>query len=36
MSLYVGLDLHANNNFLAVIDDKGKRVDHKKLPHDAQ
>ncbi len=36
MSLYVGLDLHANNNFLAVIDDKGKRVDHKKLPNDAQ
>ena len=36
MSLYVGLDLHANNNFLAVIDDKGKRVDHKKLPNDAR
>ncbi len=36
MSLYVGLDLHANNNFLGVIDDKGKRVDHKKLPNDAQ
>ena len=36
MSLYVGIDLHANNNFLAVIDDKGKRVDHKKLPNDAQ
>jgi len=33
MPLYVGLDLHATSNYLAVIDHKGKRVDHKKLPN---
>jgi hypothetical protein len=32
MKLYVGDDLHANNNFLALVDLKGKRVDQKKLP----
>jgi transposase len=36
MSLYVGIDLHANNNFLAVINEQGKRVDHKKLPNDTR
>jgi hypothetical protein len=34
MKLYVGDDLHANNNFLALVDRKGKRVDQKKLPTD--
>jgi hypothetical protein len=34
MPLYVGLDLHSNNNFLAVINNEGKRIDHKKLPND--
>ncbi len=34
MRLYVGDDLHANNNFLALVDRKGKRVDQKKLPND--
>ena len=34
MRLYVGDDLHANNNFLALVDGKGKRVDQKKLPND--
>jgi transposase len=34
MKLYVGDDLHANNNFLALVDRKGKRVDQKKLPND--
>ncbi len=34
MRLYVGEDLHANNNFLAMVDRKGKRVEQKKLPND--
>ena len=34
MQLYVGDDLHANNNFLALVDGEGKRVDQKKLPND--
>jgi len=34
MKLYVGDDLHANNNFLALVDRKGKRVDQQKLPND--
>jgi transposase len=34
MKLYVRDDLHAHNNFLALVDRKGKRVDQKKLPHD--
>jgi len=34
MKLYVGDDLHANNNFLALVDGKGKRVDQRKLPND--
>jgi transposase len=34
MKLYVGDDLHANNNFLAIVGLKGKRVDQKKLPND--
>jgi transposase len=34
MKLYVGDDLHANNNFLALVDGKGKRVDQQKLPND--
>jgi transposase len=34
MRLYVGVDLHANNNFVAVVDRKGKRIEQKKLPND--
>jgi len=34
MRLYVGQDLHANNNFLALVDQKGKRVEQKKLAND--
>ena len=36
MPLYVGLDLHSNNNFMAVMNKQGKRVDHKKLPNDPE
>ena len=30
MRLYAGIDLHANNNYLAIIGKKGKRIDQKK------
>ena len=36
MPLYVGLDLHSNNNFLALINKQGKRVDQKKLLNDRE
>lgn len=34
MVLYAGCDLHSNNNHLALVDQKGKRVDHWKLAND--
>jgi hypothetical protein len=33
MRLYVGVDLHANNIFVAMIDKKGKRLEQNKLPN---
>src|SRR5208283_2535919 len=36
MQLYAGIDLHASNNFVAVIDASGKRVFKKKIPNEAQ
>ncbi len=36
MQLYAGIDLHANNNFVAVIDESGKRVFKKKIPNEAE
>lgn len=33
MRLYVGIDLHANNNYLAIVDPKGKRLEEKRLPN---
>jgi transposase len=36
MQLYAGIDLHASNNFIAVIDADGKRMFKKKLPNEAQ
>jgi transposase len=36
MSLYAACDLHANNNFLAIIEENGKRVFKSKLPNDAE
>ncbi len=33
MKLYAGFDLHANNNYLAIIDEKDTRVYKKKLPN---
>ena len=33
MELYAGIDLHASNNFIGVIDENGKRVFKRKLPN---
>ncbi|MEW6417686.1 MAG: IS110 family transposase [Nitrospirota bacterium] len=33
MKLYAGVDLHSNNNYLGIIDQKDKRVYKKKLPN---
>lgn len=33
MKLYAGIDLHANNNYLAIIDDKDTRLYKRKLPN---
>ena len=34
MKLYTGFDLHSTNNYLAIVDKKGKRVYKKKLRND--
>ncbi len=36
MQVYAGIDLHANNNYLGVVDADGKRVFGKKLPNDPE
>jgi transposase len=33
MALYGGIDLHANNSVIVVIDDQDHMVDQKRLPH---
>ena len=33
MKLYTGIDLHSNNNYLAIIDDNDNRVFKRKLPN---
>lgn len=35
MKLYSGIDLHANNNYIAILDEGGTRVFKKKLANDA-
>ena len=35
-ALYVGSDLHSNNNAIGLIDEQGKRVFRKRLPNDRQ
>ncbi len=35
MELYAGIDLHSSNSYLAIIDESGKRIFHRKLPNDA-
>ena len=32
--MYVGVDLHANNNFVEMVDQLGKGFDQIKLPND--
>jgi hypothetical protein len=34
MRLYVGNDLHSNNNYLGIIDEKGRKVHKEKLPNE--
>ena len=34
MALYCGIDLHSNNNYICVIDDKDKRLFERKLDND--
>lgn len=34
MKLYAGIDLHSNNNLLAIIDNQDKRVYQKRLPNE--
>ncbi len=34
MKLYTGFDLHSSNNYLAIVDEKGKRVYKKKLQNE--
>lgn len=36
MELYAGIDLHASNNFIGVIDENGKRAFKRKLPNIAE
>jgi transposase len=36
MQLYAGIDLHATNNYLAVVDESGKRVFKQKLPNEIE
>ncbi len=33
MALYAGIDLHSNNNFVVVADEKDKVVDRRRLPN---
>jgi transposase len=35
MELYAGIDLHSSNSYLAIVDETGKRIFHRKLPNDA-
>jgi transposase len=34
MKLYIGIDLHANNNYVAILDEGGKKVFKKRLAND--
>ena len=35
-ALYVGSDLHSNNNVIGLIDEQGKRIFKKRLLNDRQ
>lgn len=34
MKIYAGIDLHSNNNFVALIDEENKTVYKKRLPNE--
>jgi len=34
MDLYTGIDLHSNNGFYGILNEKGERIFQKKLPND--
>ena len=34
MKLYAGIDLHSNNNYLAIIDEHDERIYQKRLPNE--
>ena len=36
MKLYSGIDLHANNNYIAIINEAGKRILKKKIINDPE
>ena len=36
MKLYTGFDLHSSNNYLAIVDEQGKRVYKRKLRNDPE
>lgn len=36
MKLYTGFDLHSTNNYLAIIDEDGKRAFKRKMPNDPE
>ena len=36
MQVYAGIDLHANNNYLGVVNANGKRIFKKKLPNEPE
>jgi transposase len=36
MQLYTGFDLHSSNNYLAIVDEKGKRVYKRRLRNDPE
>ncbi len=36
MKLYTGFDLHSSNNYLAIVDEKGKRVYKRRLENDPE
>ena len=35
-ALYAGSDLHGNNNYLGIIDERGQRIFKKSLPNERQ
>ena len=36
MELYAGIDLHANNSYVAIIDDAERLIESKRQPNDIE